>query len=398
MGAIAQKVEVSLTRASWIRKMFEEGNRLRRIYGADKVYDFTLGNPVHQPPAKFYQELRRLAENPIPGMHRYMSNAGYPETRQAVAEVLAEDSGFAFGPEHIVMTAGAGGGLNVVLKSILNPGDEVILLAPYFVEYRFYVDNHNGVIREVNTDSSFLPDMEAIAAAINPKTRAIIINSPNNPTGVVYPSEILVRLGQLVAEKSQEFRRPIYVISDEPYSKIVYDVQVPSVFKYIDNVIVVTSHSKDLALAGERIGYIAASPRIDNVDLLLEALVFCNRTLGFVNAPALMQRLVAGLQREGVDIEEYRRKRDVLYHSLTQLGFEMVKPQGAFYLFPKSPLADDVEFAGVALKHNILVVPGAGFGRPGYFRLAYCVEESVIENSLPAWEALAGELGLIKQS
>ncbi|MCL0092780.1 pyridoxal phosphate-dependent aminotransferase [Dehalococcoidia bacterium] len=388
---------MSLTRASWIRKMFEEGNRLREIFGADKVYDFTLGNPVHEPPARFYQELRRLTENPIPGMHRYMSNAGYPEARQAVAEVLAEDSGLAIGPEQIIMTAGAGGGLNVILKSILDPGDEVIVLSPYFVEYRFYVDNHNGVIREVDTDANFLPDMEAIAAAINPKTRGIIINSPNNPTGVVYPSEILARLGRLVAEKSQELGRPIYVISDEPYSKIVYDVQVPSVFRYIDNVIVVTSHSKDLALAGERIGYIAASPRIDNVGLLLEALVFCNRTLGFVNAPALMQRLVAGLQREKADIEEYRKMRDLLYQSLTQLGFEMVKPQGAFYLFPKSPLADDVEFARIALKYNILVVPGAGFGRPGYFRLAYCVEKSVIENSLPAWEALAGELGLIKQ-
>ncbi len=396
MGAIAEKVEMSLTRASWIRKMFEEGSRLRQIYGADKVYDFTLGNPVHEPPARFYQELKRLAANPIPGMHRYMSNAGYPETRQAVAEVVAEDSGLAIGPEHIVMTVGAGGGLNVVLKSILNPGDEVIVLSPYFVEYRFYVDNHNGVIREVDTDPNFLPDMEAIAAAINPKTRAIILNSPNNPTGVVYSSEILARLGRLVAEKSQELGRPIYVISDEPYARIVYDIEVPSVFKYIHNAIVVTSHSKDFALAGERIGYIAASPKIDNVDLLLEALVFCNRTLGFVNAPALMQRLVAGLQRENVDIETYRQNRDLLYHSLVQLGFEMVKPQGAFYLFPKSPLADDVEFARRALEHNILVVPGTGFGRPGYFRLAYCVEKRIIENSLPAWEALAGELGLGK--
>ncbi len=396
MGVIAEKVEISLTRASWIRKMFEEGNRLRQIYGADKVYDFTLGNPVHEPPARFYHELRRLAENPIPGMHRYMSNAGYPETRQAVAEVVAEDSGLAIGPEHIIMTAGAGGGLNVILKSILNPGDEVIVLTPYFVEYQFYVDNHNGVIREVDTDADFLPDMGAIAAVINPKTRAIIINSPNNPTGVIYPSEILSRLGRLVTEKSQGLGRPIYVISDEPYAKIVYDVEVPSVFKHIDNAIVVTSHSKDLGIAGERIGYIAVSPKIDNVGLLLEALVFCNRTLGFVNAPALMQRLVAGLQREKVDIETYRQNRDLLYQRLTQLGFEMVKPEGAFYLFPKSPLADDVEFARNALKHNILVVPGTGFGRPGYFRLAYCVEKRTIENSLPAWQSLAGELGLGK--
>jgi aspartate aminotransferase len=296
------------------------------------------------------------------------------------------------------MTVGAGGGLNVILKSILNPGDEVIVLAPYFVEYPFYVDNQNGVICEVDTEPNFLPDMEAIGAAINPKTRAIIINSPNNPTGVVYPSETLARLGRLVTEKSQEFRRSIYVISDEPYSRIVYDVQVPSVFRYIDNIIVVTSHSKDLALAGERIGYIAASPKIDNVALLLEALVFCNRILGFVSAPALMQRLVAGLQREDIDIEIYRQNRDLLYQSLTRLGFEMIKPQGTFYLFPRSPLADDVEFARRALKHNILVVPGTGFGRAGYFRLAYCVDKRTIENSLPAWEALAEELGLMKVS
>ncbi|MBT9159148.1 MAG: pyridoxal phosphate-dependent aminotransferase [Dehalococcoidia bacterium] len=396
MNVIAKKVEMSLTRASWIRKMFEEGNRLREILGEDKVYDFTLGNPVHEPPARFYQELKRLAENPITGMHRYMSNAGYPESRRAVAEVVAKDSGLAIGPEHIIMTVGAGGGLNVVLKSILDPGDEVIVLSPYFVEYRFYVDNHNGVIREVATDANFLPDMEAITAAMNPKTRAIIINSPNNPTGVVYASEILARLGRLVVAKSQGLGRPIYVISDEPYAKIVYDVEVPCVFKYIDNAIIVTSHSKDFGLAGERIGYIAVSPKIDNVGLLLDALVFCNRTLGFVNAPALMQRLVAGLQREKIDIETYRQNRDLLYQSLTQLGFETVKPQGAFYFFPKSPLADDVEFARRALKHNILVVPGTGFGRSGYFRLAYCVEKRTIENSLPAWQALAGELGLIK--
>ena len=396
MTVIANKVEMFLTKASWIRKMFEEGDRLRQIHGADKVYDFTLGNPVNEPPEKFRQELKRLTENPVPGMHRYMSNAGYLETRKAVAEVLSEDSGLNIGPEHIVMTVGAGGGLNVVLRSIMNPGDEVIVLAPFFVEYRFYVDNHNGVTKEVNTDENFMPDINAIKDAINEKTRAIIINSPNNPTGVVYTAEVLADLGKLVAEKSNEYGRPIYVISDEPYSKIVYDVDVPSVFKYINNVLLVTSHSKDLALPGERIGYIAVSPNIGNVGLLLEALVFCNRTLGFVNAPALMQRLVAGLQRESVDIEEYRQKRDMLYNHLVSLGFEMVKPQGAFYLFPKSPLADDVEFAKVALKHNILVVPGAGFGKPGYFRLAYCIDRRVIENSMPAWEALAKELGLKK--
>lgn len=392
---LSDKVSRFLGNSSWIRKMFEEGERLSKIYGAENVYDFTLGNPSVEPPEKFREELKKLALNPLPGMHRYMSNAGYPETRSAVAEVLAEHSGLPFAGKHIIMTVGAGGGLNITLKAILNPGDEVIALAPYFVEYGFYVDNHGGVLKVVPTDESFMPDLDAIAAAINPKTRAIIINTPNNPTGVIYPAQVLTALGKLLEEKSKEFGRPIFALSDEPYAKIAYDgVQVPSVFKYITNAILITSHSKDLALPGERIGYVAVNPQIDGVDKLLEGLIFCNRTLGFVNAPALMQRLVAGLQRESVDIAEYQKKRDVLYNHLTSLGFQIVKPTGAFYLFPKSPLADDIEFTNQALKHNILVVPGGGFGMKGYFRISYCIEMDAIERSLPAWTALATELGL----
>ncbi len=396
LKVIADKIEQSLSKSSWIRKMFEEGDRLRKIYGAENVFDFSLGNPFVEPPKKFHEELKKLAENPIPGMHRYMSNAGYPETRQAIADVIAEDSGLPVTADHVVMTVGAGGGLNVVLKAILNPGDEVIALAPYFVEYGFYVDNHGGVLREVSTDEKFMPDITALSKAINAKTRAIIINSPNNPTGVVYPAEILAEIGQLINSKSEEYGRPIYVISDEPYAKIAYDLEVPNVFKYIDNAIIVTSHSKDLALPGERIGYAAASPKIKQVDLLVNAMIFSNRILGYVNAPALMQRLVAGLQRESVDIDAYREKRDLFYNSLVELGFEVVKPQGAFYLFPKSPLPDDVEFANTAVKYNILVVPGTGFGKPGYFRVSYCIDKKVIKNSLPAWRKLAEELGLIK--
>lgn len=392
---LSDKVSSFLSRASWIRKMFEEGDRLRKIHGADKVYDFTLGNPSVEPPQKFREELKRLALHPEPGMHRYMSNAGYPETRSAVAEVLAEQSQLPFEAKHVVMTVGAGGGLNVVLKAVLNPGDEVIALSPYFVEYGFYVDNQGGVLKVVPTNDVFLPDLDAISGAINAKTRVIIINSPNNPTGMVYPAEVLAGLGKLVEEKSREMGRPIFVVSDEPYSKIVYDgVQVPSVFKYIINAVMVTSHSKDLALPGERIGYIAVSPRIDGMDTLVEGLVFCNRTLGFVNAPAMMQRLVTGLQRESVDIKEYEEKRDLLYNHLTSLGFEVVKPQGAFYLFPRSPLPDDIEFTRKALSHNLLVVPGGGFGSPGYFRLAYCIDLDIIKRSLPAWTALAQELGM----
>lgn len=392
---ISKKIAGFLSQASWIRKMFEEGKRLRAIYGADKVYDFTLGNPDAEPPASFKEELRRLATNPIPGMHRYMSNAGYEETRRAIAEVLAEETGLPFRARHVIMTVGAGGGLNVVLKTLLDQGDEVIVLAPYFVEYRFYVDNHGGIIKEVTTGPDFQPDLAALEKAITPRTKAVIINSPNNPTGVVYGAGCLGELGRLLDKKGEELGTTIYLISDEPYAKIVYDgLKVPSVFQFTRNSIVVTSHSKDLALPGERIGYVAVHPDINEGDLLLEGLVFSNRILGFVNAPALMQRLVTGLQREKVDIAAYQEKRDLLYNHLVSLGFEVVKPQGAFYLFPRSPLPDDVEFTRVAQKYNILVVPGSGFGLPGYFRVSYCINKQIILNSFPAWAQLARELGL----
>lgn len=393
--AISKKIETFLSSASWIRKMFEEGERLRKIYGADQVYDFTLGNPNVEPPAAFKEALKKLALEPVPGMHRYMSNAGYVETRTAVAEALAEQTDLPFNANHIVMTCGAGGALNVVLKTLLDQGDEVIILSPFFVEYKFYIDNHGGVIKEVPTTPEFRLDLGAIGAAISPRTKGIIINSPNNPTGVVYDAASLEGLGKLIAIKEKELGRPVYVISDEPYAKIVYDGgAVPSVFNWIKNSIVVTSHSKDLALPGERIGYIAYSPKIEGPELLLEGLIFCNRTLGFVNAPALMQRVVAGLQYESVDIAEYQGKRDILYNNLTALGFKMVKPQGSFYLFPASPLPDDVEFVKAAQKHNILLVPGSGFGTPGYFRISYCIDKKVILNSLPAFKTLALELGL----
>jgi aspartate aminotransferase len=396
--AIAGKIQNFIESASWIRKMFEEGERLRAQFGAENVYDFTLGNPNIEPPARYEEEFRKLAAGPLPGMHRYMSNAGYEETRAAVAAVLAESSGLPVTSTHVVMTCGASGALNVVLKTILNPGEEVIILTPHFVEYKFYIDNHGGVPREVWTDrDTFQLELPAIAAAINEKTRAIIINTPNNPTGVIYPAETLQQLGDLIQRKERELERQIYVISDEPYARIAYDgQQVPNIFPYVDNAVIVTSHSKDLALPGERIGYLAANPRMTHIDLFMEGAVFCNRTLGFVNAPALMQRLVTTLQRESVDIGAYQAKRDLLYDALTGLGFRMVKPDGAFYLFPKSPLADDVAFVRIAQKHHILLVPGAGFGAPGYFRIAYCVDKGMIERSLPAWLELAKEAGVTK--
>ncbi|HIJ96402.1 MAG TPA: pyridoxal phosphate-dependent aminotransferase [Desulfuromonadales bacterium] len=394
--AIAMKIASQISKSSWIRRMFEEGERLRQEFGADKIYDFTLGNPDVEPPEAFNRALLELARNPLPGMHRYMNNAGYAETRAAVAAKISQDSGLQVGADMIIMTCGAGGALNVVLKTILNPGEEVIILAPFFVEYKFYIDNHGGVPVEVWTDhETFQLDVDAIEKAITPKTRAIITCSPNNPTGVIYPAESLTRLGAVLDKIHQQSGHLIYVISDEPYARIAFDGQhVPAIFPLVKNSIVVTSHSKDLALPGERIGYIAANPRMPTAGQFMEGAVFSNRVLGFVNAPALMQRLIAGLQDESVDVAEYQEKRDLLVNGLRDMGFTMVKPDGAFYLFPKSPLADDVEFVKLAQKHHILLVPGAGFGAPGFFRIAYCVEKGIIERSLPAWRNLAREVGL----
>jgi len=394
--AIAAKIQAFIENASWIRRMFEEGERLRKIHGPDNVYDFTIGNPNVEPPPEFAAEFRRLAAEPLPGMHRYMSNAGYDECRDAVASHLAEASALPVTGAQVVMTCGASGALNVVLKTILNPGEEVIILAPYFVEYRFYIDNHGGVPREVWTDrETFQLDLDAIEAAISGKTRAIIINTPNNPTGAIYHEESLRSLGAIVQRKERELGRQIYVISDEPYARIAYDGnRIPHIFTCVDNSVIVTSHSKDLALPGERIGYLAANPRMTHAELFIEGTVFCNRSLGFVNAPALMQRLVAKLQRASVDIDAYQEKRDILYHYLTEMGFRLTRPAGAFYLFPQSPFADDVEFVKLAQKHHILLVPGSGFGAPGFFRIAYCVDKEIIERSLPAWRNLAKEAGI----
>lgn len=393
---IAEKINKFLSNASWIRKMFEEGEKMRKIHGAENVFDFTLGNPEIEPPAAFHARLKEIANHPQPGMHRYMSNAGYPETRAAVAQVLTEDSELTFTANQIIMTVGAGGGLNITLKTLLNPGEEVIVLAPYFVEYGFYIDNHGGTLKVAPTNDDFTLDLDAIDQAINSKTRAIIINTPNNPTGVVYSARELEELGTLLAQREKELNRTIYVLSDEPYAKIAYDgIKVPSIFKHIKHAILITSHSKDLALPGERIGYTAVSPQIEDWNKIMDGLIFCNRTLGFVNAPALAQRLVTPLQREAVDIASYQEKRDILYDRLTRLGFQMVKPQGAFYLFPKSPLPDDIEFIKIAQKYNILLVPGGGFGKPGYFRLSYCMNKQVILNSLPAFEKLAREMNIL---
>jgi len=394
MSIIATKIKDSIEKASWIRRMFEEGAALRKQFGDDKVFDFTLGNPTMEPPAELKQELKRLADSPIPGMHRYMNNAGYDETRAAVAEVIAETCNQPVKGGHVVMTCGAGAAMNVTLKTILNAGDEVIILAPYFVEYIFYIDNQGGIPVIVQNDENFQLDLKALEKAISVKTRAIIINSPNNPTGVIYPKEALLALGKILKHKEAEFGNPLTVISDEPYARISYEEPVTNIFDCVENSVIVTSHSKDLALPGERIGYLAANPAMTQVELFIQGAVFCNRVLGFVNAPALMQRLITKLQHCSVDVSEYRKKRDRLYTHLTGLGFSMVKPGGGFFLFPKSPLPDEMEFIRIAQKYMILLVPGSGFGAPGFFRIAYCVNDDMIERSLTAWNQLAAEIGL----
>lgn len=369
--------------------MFEEGARLKAKHGDAGVFDFSLGNPVVEPPPAVRAALVAAAQDARPGAHRYMPNAGYPEVRAAVARRLAEETGAPFEGRHVLMCVGAGGGLNVTLKTVLEPGDEVILLAPYFVEYLFYVDNHGGSPRIVETDAAFQLDLAAIEAAITEKTRAILLNSPNNPTGATYPRSSLDALGDLLRAASRRIGRRIVLIADEPYRRIAFDGPVPWVFGSYEDAVLVTSHSKDLALPGERIGFIAASPSLEGVDEFVAGATFATRTLGFVNAPAIQQRAVASLQGSTVDPEIYRRKRDRLYGALTSMGYEVVKPTGAFYMFPRSLVADDVAFVRELQEELVLTVPGVGFGRPGHFRVSYCVEDETIERALPGFERAA---------
>jgi len=388
--AISEKVKDALNKASWVRRMFEEGEELKRIHGDENVYDFSLGNPNLEPPASLKKALKALADSPIPGMHRYMPNSGYSDTRKSIAEYLKEESGLPFDEKHVVMTVGAAGGLNVVLKSILDEEEEVIVPCPYFMEFKFYIENSGGEIRLVETNDDFSLNLKEIEKAIGGKTKAILINSPNNPTGVVYHQASIEKLGELLKKKNQELGKTLYLITDEAYRRIVFDhIQLPIVFRHYPHTIRVTSHSKDLSLPGERIGYIAVNPLCEEVDELISAIVFANRTLGFVNAPALMQRLVAPLQKNSVDVREYERKRDFFYRSLTTFGYEVVKPQGAFYFFPKAPIKDDVAFVRELQSKRILTVPGSGFGKPGYFRIAYAVEKRVIEAALPGFKEVA---------
>jgi aspartate aminotransferase len=387
----SDKIVQNLSKSSWIRAMFEEGEKLRKIYGADKVYDFSLGNPDSEPPLAVLNSIAKHAGVVSNGIHKYMPNAGYNDVREKIAFYVNEETGVNFTASNIVMTCGAAGGLNTVLKAILNPSDEVIVLAPFFVEYLSYIDNHGGIGVVVPPNPpAFQPNATILEKYITPKTKAIIINSPNNPTGVVYNEASLEAINEVISKKEKEFGIQIYIISDEPYTRIVYDgVKVSSIPVIFKNAIIVNSYSKSLALPGERIGYVAASPNIEGIELLISAITYCNRVLGYVNAPSLFQKVVADTHNESVDVDSYKARRDKLYGNLIKLGFECVKPDGAFYLFVKSPIPDDIVFKNVAMKYNILVVPGTGFGCSGYFRLAYCVNMSVIDNSLPAFKKLA---------
>lgn len=372
----------------WTRRMFEEGMRLKRMYGEKNVYDFSLGNPDVEPPGEVKERIIELLKNEEKGMHRYMENSGYEYVRSEIAEYLSEKYGLPFTAKHVFMSCGCAGGLNVVLKSILNRGDEVIIPTPFFWEFKNYVENFGGRVRFAKTKEDFQLDLDAIDALITERTKAILLNSPNNPTGVVYREDVLKDLSLLLQSRRRE-GKTIYLISDDAYKKIVYDnISLPNLFSLYDLVISVTSHSKDLALPGERIGYIAISPRIEWVDLLVSAFMISSRALGFVNAPALFQRVVSKFQHNSVDIAEYQEKRDILYNALIDAGFECVKPMGAFYMFPKSPLKNELEFVRKLQEERILVVPGRGFGKKGYFRIAYCVPKETILASLDGFRRI----------
>ena len=392
---IADKMKNMVANSSAIRAMFEEGNRLAQIYGAENVYDFSLGNPNVPAPDAVKNAIIELLEDSDPLiLHGYTnSNSGYEDVREAVAVSLNERFGTNFAARNIVMTVGAAGGLNVILKTLINPGDEVIAFAPYFGEYRSYTNNYDGVLVEVSPNTvDFQPKLDEFAEKITPKTKAVIVNTPNNPTGVVYSEETIKKMASILEEKEKEFGTEIYLISDEPYRELVYDgVEVPYLTKYYHNTIVGYSYSKSLSLPGERIGYLVIPDEVTDSGDVQSAANVATRILGFVNAPTLQQKIVARCLNEKTDISYYNRNRETLYQGLKDCGFECIKPEGAFYLFVKSPVEDEKEFCAAGKKYNILMVPGSSFACPGYVRLAYCVSYETIVNSLPKFRELSKE-------
>ena len=394
---ISKKMVGLVKGSSVIRAMFEEGKQMAKKYGAENVFDFSLGNPNVPAPKAVNENIKKIvdSENPVV-LHGYMSNAGYEDVREAIAQSLNSRFDTAFSAKNIIMTVGAAGGLNVALKSILDPGDEVMVIAPYFGEYKNYVSNFDGVLVAVNPNPpTFEPDYKDFEAKISAKTKAVIINNPNNPTGVIYKKEWIEKLAAILEKKQKELDTCIYLISDEPYRELVFkDVEVPYLTKYYKNTIVGYSYSKSLSLPGERIGYLVVPSEADSFDDLVSAMGVATRILGFVNAPSLQQKLIKESLNEKTDIEAYNKNRIKLYEGLKELGFECVEPEGAFYLFMKAPIDDDMEFVKVAKEYNILMVPASSFGVKGYVRIAYCVAYSTIERSLPQFAKLAKRYNL----
>jgi aspartate aminotransferase len=391
---ISKKMTALVQNSSVIRAMFEEGKRLAAIHGAENVFDFSLGNPSVEPPKEVKDAIVDVIMNENTNLvHGYMSNSGYEDVRTAVANSINHKFGTHFNENNIIMTVGAAGGLNVIFKTLLNPGDEVIVFAPFFGEYRNYVNNFDGELVIVSPNTvDFQPDLDEFETKITPKTKAVIVNTPNNPTGVVYSEETIMKLSNILDKKQKEYGNSIYLISDEPYRELVYDgVSVPYLTKYYKNTLVGYSFSKSLSLPGERIGYLVIPTEVDDAEDIIAAANVANRILGFVNAPSLIQRVVAKCLDSEVDVSIYNRNRELLYNSLTEYGFTLVKPEGAFYLFVKALEDDDKAFVNAAKKHNILIVPGSSFGCPGYCRIAYCVEYDKIERALPGFKKLAEE-------
>ncbi len=396
---ISEKMKVFVNNSSAIRAMFEEGKKMAAQYGADHVYDFSLGNPNIPAPESVKEAIVDIVthEDPVT-VHGYMNNSGYEDVRAALAAHLNSLYGTAYGTDNLVMTVGAAGGLNVILKTLLNPGDEVITMTPYFGEYRSYTGNFDGVLVESATDPvTFYPDLADLEGKVTDRTRAVIINSPNNPTGVVYPKSVLCSLAELLERKEKEYGNPIYLISDEPYREIAFDgVEVPWIPSIYRNTVVGSSYSKTLSLPGERIGFLLIPSEADDFGDLIAACNVASRILGFVNAPSLMQKVAARCCAEKADVAFYDRNRHLLYESLTEYGYTCVKPEGAFYLWVKSPCEDEREFvAGAKDKEHILIVPGRSFGCPGFVRIAYCVAYETIENSLPGFRRIAEDYGLL---
>jgi aspartate aminotransferase len=384
---IAERTIKGIAKGSYIRRMFEEGIALKKIHGNDKVFDLSLGNPILEPPAEFRDELKELVSSPYPGMHAAVPGAGDEEARSSIADRLHEVTGVNYREDDIVMAFGTAGAVNIVFKTLLDSGDEVISFTPNYFEYEQYAGNHGGMVKYLPSDSNFDPDFEVLERNISKKTKAVVVNSPNNPTGHVYQHDVLKKLAEVILRSSEKINRRIYVVSDDVYTNLYFgEGYCPRIAGYYPHTIITTSYSKDLSLPGERIGYVAVNPECEDRDDIIKGLIYSNKSLGFINAPAVMQKAVRNMQDISVSIDEYRNKRDFLYDNLTKMGYSIVKPQGAFYIFPASPIEDDEKFIHELKDLLVLTVPGFVFEAPGYFRISYCIDDETIHNCLEGFE------------